>query len=122
VEKHKVQSCGTTDQCRKDAAINKDKQAFDEHVVPPGKTFDLDDIVEDDVTPYLTLEVDGLTSGNDVRDAEFDQRLHDSSVDDESAPDASSPMTTLDAGGLEVYGWESSWWRKMLVYLGLDKK
>ena len=84
-------------------AINKDKQAFDEHAVPPRDALDIDDIVADDVTPFLTLEVGELTSGNDGRDVRLEMQPDDAPGEDD----------------LDVYGWESPLWRKILGYLGL---
>lgn len=86
-----------------------DKEAFD-----PEAVF-LDTIVEEDVLPTLSLAVDGLTTpvdGNlDMPSAEALQR-------ETIQPSKILPDTTLDPEQLEVYGWESSLWRKIIGYLG----
>lgn len=88
--------------------LNKD--AFD-----PEAVF-LDDIVDDDVLPRLTLAVDGLTDPGPR--ARVDCEL----VEDIPEPIKASthlPDTALDPEQLEVYGWESSFWRKFKSYFGL---
>jgi hypothetical protein len=99
-----VQCYGATDRCRKDTVISKGKRVFGEHDILSRDAFDpdavrIDDVGEDNVVPFLTLEVDGLTSRRDGREGQF-----------ELQPD--------DAEGLEVYGRESTLWRKILGYLG----
>lgn len=37
----------------------------------------------------------------------------------EAAADTTMPVATLDPEQLEVYGWESSFWRKICGYLGM---
>lgn len=100
----------------------KDK-AFDDCVVLDREAFDpdavfLDDIVDDDVLPHLSLKVDGLVEAND-RDVEFE-------LDPDAVPAAGKPPVPteipkpgLDPEQLEVYGWESSLWRKLRGYFGL---
>ena len=100
-------------------AINKDKQALDEHAVPPRDALDIDDIVADDVTPFLTLEVGELTSGNDGRGVPVDEQPDDAASRREPATYLSSPAVTPGEDDLDVYGWESPLWRKILGYLGL---
>lgn len=76
----------------------------------------LDDIVDDNVLPRLSLAVDGLTDvgGQASRDLE----LHPEDAANDSAPaPAAIPDAVFDPEQLEVYGWESSFWRKMLGYL-----
>ena len=53
--------------------ISTDNKAFDDCVILAKDAFDpdavfLDDIVDDDVLPYLSLEVDGLTSAAESRE------------------------------------------------------
>ena len=88
------------------------KEAFD-----PDAVF-LDDIVEDDVLPYLSLAVDGLTDPSEDRSGRFELRPVDPAANDSSAPDTTMPVAVLDPEQLEVYGWESSLWRKIRGYLG----
>lgn len=102
-------------------AISKDK-AFDDCVILSKETFDpdavfLDDIVEDDVLPYLSLAVDGLTNPADGKKGQLEMRPEDA-ANDERAPDTTMPVAKLDPEQLEVYGWESSLWRKLRRYLG----
>ena len=101
VEKHRVHPYGATDRCRKDTAINKNKQAMDEHGLP-----------------YLTLEVDGLTSRNDRPEKQLEPRPSDATANDEPAPGASIQASSPGNDGLEVYGWETSLWRKIRGYFG----
>lgn len=88
-----------------------EKDAFD-----PDAVF-FDDIVDDDVLPRLSLAVEGLTDTITASKAELElaanepQRLPD-------PPSGKLPDTGLDPEHLEVYGWESSWWRKVRGYLG----
>jgi hypothetical protein len=87
------------------------KDAFD-----PDAMF-LDDIVDDDVLPCLTLAVDGLTERRQDRRGELDLRPEDAA--NEAIPAAPTmPQANYDPEQLEVYGWESSWWRKICGYLG----
>jgi hypothetical protein len=73
----------------------------------------LDDIVDDRVLPRLSLAVDGLTSTRDKNglppEEAANQPIPASTV---------LPATTLDPEQLEVYGWETSFWRKIRGYLG----
>ncbi len=88
------------------------KDAFD-----PEAVF-LDDIVEDDVLPRLSLAVDGLTdSGNKAR-RNLEMPSENSAVNEIIKPSTTMPVATLDPDILEVYGWESSLWRKIRGYLG----
>ena len=87
-----------------------DRDAFD-----PDAVF-LDDIVDDNVLPYLSLAVDGLNSSNERADTQFEMRPED--VPEPIKACTTMPVATLDPDQLEVYGWESSWWRKIRGYLG----
>ena len=78
----------------------------------------LEDIVDDDVLPYLSLEVDGLTSHGEGKRGELELRPGDVAANEPIAPDTTMPVVTLDAEQLEVYGWESSLWKKIKGYLG----
>ena len=78
----------------------------------------LDDIVDDDVLPYLSLEVDGLTAAGEGRKGQLELRPEDVAANDEPAPDTTMPVAILGPEQLEVYGWESSLWKKIKGYLG----
>lgn len=104
--------------------ISKDNKAFDECVILSKGTFDpdavfLDDIVDDEVLPYLSLEVDGLTTSGETKHGRFELRPEDVAANEPIPPDTTLPITPLDPEQLEVYGWESSWWRKLKGYFGL---
>jgi hypothetical protein len=103
-------------------AISKDS-AFDDCVILSKEAFDpdavfLDDIVDDKVLPYLSLAVDGLTDGADKRKGKLEMRPEDAAANDEICPDTTLPPTKLDPEQLEVYGWESSLWRKVKRMIG----
>jgi hypothetical protein len=88
------------------------KDAFD-----PDAVF-LDDIVDDDVLPYLSLEVDGLTTSRENKNHGLELRPEDVAANDAFAPDTTMPVAALDPNELDVYGWESSFWKKIKGYLG----
>ena len=105
-----------------DATISKDP-AFDDCMVLSKDAFDpdavfLDDIVDDEVLPYLSLAVDGLTTAADGKKGKLDLRPEDLAVNEAISPDTTMPVATLDPEQLEVYGWESSLWRKIKRYVG----
>ncbi len=77
-----------------------------------------DDIVDDDVLPYLSLAVDGLTTSADGKKGKLDLRPEDLAANETMSPDTTMPVVSLDAEQLEVYGWESSLWRKIKSYVG----
>jgi hypothetical protein len=88
-----------------------DKNAFD-----PDAVF-LDDIVDDEVLPRLSLAVDGLTGAIERNSPKME--LHpDDTADDVQLADTTMPVAALSPELLEVYGWESSIWRKIRGYLG----
>ncbi len=87
------------------------KDAFD-----PDAVF-MDDIVDDEVLPFLSLEVDGLTTSSEARKGALELRPEDAANQD-IEPDTELPDANLDPEQLEVYGWESSLWRKIRGYLG----
>lgn len=76
-----------------------------------------EDIVEDGVLPYLSLSVDGLTSSNDGAKGRLEMRPEDAIVE-QVKPSTTMPEAALSPEQLEVYGWESSLWRKIRGYLG----
>lgn len=88
-----------------------DKEAFD-----PDAVF-YDDIVDDDVLPRLSLAVDGLTDTINKNREELELRPEDA-ANDEPAAATALPDTSLDPEHLEVYGWESSLWRRIRGYIG----
>lgn len=88
------------------------KDAFD-----PDRVF-LDDIVDDEVLPYLSLAVDGLTTSGDERRGKLELRPEDVAANEELQPDTTMPVVTLDPDQLDVYGWEPSLWKKLKGYLG----
>lgn len=88
------------------------KEAFD-----PDAVF-LDDIVDDDVLPYLSLEVDGLTTAKEGKKGRLELRPDDVAANEPVQPDTTIPEATLDPDQLEVYGWESSLWKKIKGYVG----
>lgn len=107
------------ERCR---TISKDP-SFDDCVILSQDAFDpdavfLDDIVDDEVLPYLSLAVEGLTTPAESRAGDLELRPDDA-ANDEIEPDTSIPDTSFDPEQLEVYGWESSLWRKIRTYLGV---
>jgi len=104
-------------------AISSENKAFDHCVVLSKEAFDpdavfLDDIVDDEVLPYLSLEVDGLTTSRDGKKGRLELRPEDVAANEPIRPDTTMPVATLDPDQLEVYGWESSLWKKIKGYLG----
>lgn len=103
--------------------ISKDP-AFDDCVVLSKDAFDpdavfLEDIVDDDVLPYLSLAVDGLTTYADGKKGKLELRPEDIAANEELSPDTTMPVVALGSEQLDVYGWESSLWRKIKGYIGL---
>ncbi len=88
------------------------KDAFD-----PDAVF-LDDIVDDEVLPYLSLEVDGLTDTIRRDKASLQLRPEDVVSEPEPPPSTELPAADLSPEQLEVYGWESTLWRKLKGYIG----
>lgn len=79
----------------------------------------LDDIVDDEVLPYLSLAVDGLTEPRDGKKGKLELRPEDLAANQEAAPDTTMPVAALNADDfIEVYGWETSWWKKIKGYFG----
>ena len=69
--------------------------------------------------PYLSLAVDGLTESRDRKTGKLDLRPEDVAAANESiAPDTIMPVAVLNPDILEVYGWESSLWKKIKGYIG----
>ena len=108
---------------RRDRLISNDK-AFDDCVILTKETFDpdavfLDDIVDDDVLPYLSLAVDGLTERAEGKKGKLELRPEDVAANDVIRADTTMPVAVLDPDQLDVYGWEPSLWKKIKGYLGL---
>lgn len=93
-----------------DDCVILSKDAFD-----PGAVF-LDDIVDDDVLPKLNLKVDGLMEANADSTGEFE--LGPVEIEPEAPIPTEIPKPDLDPEHLEVYGWESSIWKKIRGYIG----
>lgn len=95
---------------------------FEDCVVLHPDAFDpdavfLDDIVDDGVLPHPTLAVDGLTGTSRRTRGELELRPEDAMQ--ESMPASTTmPVAAFDPEQLEVYGWESSVWKKIRGYLG----
>jgi hypothetical protein len=70
------------------------------------------------VLPYLSLEVDGLTEARDARKGKFELRPEDVAANDAIRADTTMPVAHLSPEQLDVYGWESSLWKKIKGYLG----
>ena len=90
-----------------------DRDAFD-----PDAVF-LDDIVDDEVLPFLSLAVDGLTDPCEGDKDKLELRPEDVAANEIIPADTTMPVATLGAEGLDVYGWEMSLWTKIKGYLGL---
>ena len=102
--------------------ISKD-QSFEDCVILDKDAFDpdavfLDDIVDDDVLPKLSLAVDGLTEPVDGQGGKLVMPSEDTAVNQVIKPSTTMPVAALDPEQLEVYGWESSIWKKIRGYLG----
>lgn len=78
----------------------------------------LDDIVDDEVLPYLSLAVDGLTEPGEGKKGKLEMRPEDAAANEAIKADTTMPVAKLDPDVLEVYGWESSLWKKIKSYLG----
>jgi len=88
------------------------KDAFD-----PDAVF-LEDIVDDEVLPYPSLAVDGLTTTFENRKGRLELRPEDAAANEDIELATGIPETEFDPELLEVYGWESSWLRRIKGYFG----
>jgi hypothetical protein len=88
------------------------KEAFD-----PDAVF-MEDIVDDDVLPNPSLAVDGLTDARDRKQGRLELRPEDVAANEPIPPDTTMPIAALGEEQLEVYGWESSLWKKIKGYIG----
>ena len=90
-----------------------DKESFD-----PDAVF-MDDIVDDEVLPKLSLAVDGLTNAGEQKAGKLDMPSEETARNEVIQPSKVIPNASLrHTQALEVYGWESSLWRKIRGYLG----
>ena len=89
------------------------KEAFD-----PDAVF-LEDIVDDEVLPYLSLAVDGLTEAGDEKTGKLELRPDDVAANEPLPADTTMPVAQLGPEQLDVYGWEPSLWKKIKGYFGL---
>lgn len=77
----------------------------------------LDDIVDDEVLPYLSLAVDGLTTSGEDKNGQLELRPDDA-ANEAISPDTTMPVAVLHPDQLDVYGWEISLWKKIKGYIG----
>jgi len=70
------------------------------------------------VLPRLSLAVDGLTTAIDGAGGILEMPSEDTAANQIIKPSTTMPVAILDPEQLEVYGWESSLWRKIRGYLG----
>jgi len=77
-----------------------------------------EDIVDDEVLPYLSLEVDGSTDARDGKKGKLELRPEDVAANDANQADTTMPVVKLGSEQLDVYGWEFSLWKKIKGYLG----
>ena len=106
----------------KDKTANKE-DAFDDCIILDKDAFDpdavfLDDIVDDEVLPYLSLAVDGLTTSGEGKKNKLELRPEDVAANETIKPDTTMPVAALDPDQLDVYGWEPSLWKKIRGYFG----
>lgn len=88
------------------------KDAFD-----PDRVF-LDDIVDDEVLPYLSLAVDGLNTSAEAKKGKFELRPEDLAANEVSA-DTTMPVASLGTEQLDVDDWNVSPWGKLRRYFGI---
>lgn len=89
---------------------------LDKDIFDPDAVF-LDDIVDDEVLPRLTLAVDGLTGTLDRRNGALEVDA-EAAANDPIPASPTMPAADYDPEQLEVYGWETSLWRKLRGYIG----
>ena len=75
--------------------------------------------MDDGVLPYLSLAVDGLTDSVEGKNGGLELRPEDVAANEVSRADTTMPVAALGPDQLDVYGWESSWWKKIKGYIGL---
>ena len=62
--------------------------------------------------------MDGLTNPGESKKGALELRPDDVAAIESVQPDTTMPVAALDPDQLEVYGWESSWWKKIKGYIG----
>ena len=98
-----------------DHCVILSKDAFD-----PDAVF-MDDIVDDDVLPNVNLAVDGLTSAWQARCGKLDLDADDivpNEPIESIALGTEVPVIMTEPQELEVYGFETSLWKKLRGYIG----
>ena len=98
-------------------------EAFDDCVILSEAAFDpdavfLDDIVDDTVLPNPDLAVDGLTTAWQGRRGNLELRPEDVAANEPIQPESTQPAIATETPELDVYGWESSLWKKIRGYIG----
>ena len=104
-------------------------KAYDHCVILSKGAFDpdavfIDDIVDDDVLPSANLAVDGLTSAWQGRGGKLELRSDDIAANEPVEPiepiepDTEVPVIMTEPQELEVYGFETSLWKKLRGYIG----
>jgi hypothetical protein len=88
------------------------KETFD-----PDAVF-LQDIVDDEVLPRMSLAVEGLTATTVRARRRLEMKPEDAAANEPMPAPTTLPDVSLDPEQLEVYGWETSLWRKIRGYLG----
>ena len=78
----------------------------------------LEDIVDDEVLPYLSLAVDGFTESEEGKEGKLELRPEDVAANDATPADTTMPVAALNPDQLDVYGWETSSWKKIKAYFG----
>ena len=74
--------------------------------------------MDDNVLPRLSLAVDGLVEQNGKADPNLEIPSDETAANLIIKPSTKLPDANFDPEILEVYGWESSLWRKVRGYLG----
>jgi hypothetical protein len=74
--------------------------------------------VDDNVLPRLSLAVDGLTNSREKSGGSLNLPSDETAANQIIKPSTTMPVAAFDPEILEVYGWESSLWRKIRGYLG----
>jgi hypothetical protein len=78
----------------------------------------LEDIVDDEVLPYLSLAVDGLTTPSEGKKGNLDLRPEDVAANEAMSPDTTMPVASLSSEHLDVDGWNVSLWGRIRKYFG----
>lgn len=101
-----------------------DNKAYDSCMILSKSAFDpdavfFDDIVDDGVLPNANLAVDGLTTAWQARGGRLELTPDDCIANEAiEEPDTEFPVITAEPHGLEVYGFETSLWKRLRGYIG----